>query len=101
MPQHSMIPTDPRLTGLRLTVVDLTPDLIDGFTFGVETQLDAGRWSTHHSGLWSGVMTDLLPSTVGETVSAWLTGEGTRDVLRAIQSGEKSARVHKRRYEYS
>lgn len=99
MPQHSMFPTDPRLTGLRISIEDRTMDLVDGFDVTVAMRRDRQDWQSGHSARYSGVMTDLLASGVEDIVGAWLYGEDTADVLRAAVSNHRIARAHKRRFD--
>ena len=98
MPQNSMFPGDPRLTGLRLELVDRLPDLVDGFDLTVATKHDRDAWSTLHSARYVGVMVDLLPSAAQDLVSAWLWEEGATDVARVAQSNHRVARAHHRRH---
>ena len=98
MPQHSMFPTDPRIDGCRIELVDRTMDLVDGFDLSVVLRHDQGEWRTFHSARYSGVMSDLLPGAAGDLVGAFLFGEGRRDVLLAAQSNHRVAKAHERRH---
>lgn len=99
MPQHSMFPTDPRLRGIRLAIVDRTPDLVDGFDFTVELRHDDLPWSTLHSARYTGVMVDLLSGGAEDVVGSFLYGEGGRDILRASFTNLRVAKAHRKRYE--
>lgn len=97
MPQHSMFPSDPRVTGFSLTVTEVPAE--SGYAYNVTVQLtfDSHIPRTVYAGRFSGLMVDLLPTLAEDTVSAFMFGED-RDVGRAAVGVQKVARAHSRRH---
>ena len=98
MPQHSMFPGDRRLDGIRLSIVDRTPDLLDRFDLVVQTRHDRGDWESLWAGAYDGVMSDLLPGDWSDLCGAFLFGEGASDILRSAVANHRVAGAHKRRH---
>lgn len=98
MPQDSIFPSDPRSTGLRLTIraIPVEGGWADNVT--VEVELDNNRWTTVYGQRWSGLMLDLYTTLAEDVVSSYLY-ETPRDVGRSAVSVAKMARAHARRHD--
>lgn len=97
MPQDTFLPTDPRITGLRLTVHEIPAE--GGYAWGVtiEEQWSPGGWRTCSADRWTGLMVDLLPTLGEEVLSAFMFGDQGQ-VARAAAMVRRTARAHLRRH---
>lgn len=97
MPQDSIFPTAPRMTGIRLVIkaIPVEGGWADNVT--VEVELDSNRWATVYGQRWSGLMVDLYSTLAEDVVAAYLY-EDQRAVGRAAVTVAKMARAHARRH---
>lgn len=94
MPQHSMFPDDPRLDGLRLTIIDRSPELDPTFRFGVECRYVDQDWRTLRLDVWYGLMLDFATTWGSEMVASYLFGQGGEDLFKTGHSVTRAARHH-------
>lgn len=93
-----MFPTDPRTTGVRLTIrsVPVEGGWADNVT--VEVELDSTRWTTVYGQRWSGLMCDLYTTLASDVLHAYLYDQRPQ-IARAATSVAKVARAHARRHD--
>lgn len=95
MPQHSMFPTDRRLTGLDISLRDRTLDLLDALDVSCIQHYDSGAIATVSSVRLVGRQVDYLDTLVQEATHAFMYGEAG-DVARAVARVHRDARRHSR-----
>lgn len=98
MPQDSIFPTTPRVTGYRLTI--RSNPVEEGWADNVMIELehDNAGWATTYAQRWSGLMLDLYGTLASETMNAYLYD--TAKAVRVAAVGvAKVARAHARRHD--
>ena len=98
MPQDTLIPTDNRDTGFRLTWREVEGHQGRHWNLTVEIETGHGQWRTIQAQRWTGYMLDLATTLASEATSAFFF-DSPKAVGRAVASVAKTARAHARHYD--
>ena len=98
MPQDTIFPTDPRCTGLSISVSEVPTEGGQAYNITVQEVWSPGGPRSVFAQRWSGYQLDLLSTLVEDVTAAWMYGEA-RDVGRAAVSVAKVASAHARRHD--
>lgn len=100
MPQHSLLKDHDEPTGLRIEVIDRTPELLPHWEVSWYMRRLDGDWTLYTTIGLVGIEVDFLDTIMRETTTAW--AYGTRgDLLRAITRLHRAAKAHRRAHEYA
>lgn len=99
MPQHSLLPDDPIIVGLRIEVVDHSQYWEAGGAVEVYTRSLDGDWKIAGIVKLPGTAWELLPSVVSDALAAWMW-EDRRAILRECQRNERMAKVYEKEHRY-
>lgn len=94
MPQHQLLPDRPALVGLRLTIIDRSPDGDPSWQLLLEQKARGGDWGTLRADVWEGIMLDFATTWASDLVACFLYGEGGDDLFRSARSIHKAAKEH-------
>ena len=100
MPQQSLLPDHPPMTGLRLEFRAPEPGVRDATEVWIAVRRKGGEWTTYTVLTLPGIEADLLLTLASETVSAWAYGERPKDVRSAAAAVKKQAKAHAAAHEF-
>ena len=99
MPQHSLFKNDFDATGMRVEIVDRTPELIPWWEVTWFFRGLDGDWTRYTTIALTGIEVDYLDTICTEALNAWAYGDRS-DVLRAITRTHRAARKHRKSHEH-
>lgn len=99
MPQNSLLPGAPIVTGYRFEVNDLTSlELFDGALVMVYVRYADADYRCLWAGRLEGIEVDLIPNLASEVTTAFLWAT-PREIVQKCQRGKRAAKVHRKQHE--
>lgn len=99
MPQQSLLPDYPPMTGLRVDFEDGSVTFSDAIKVSVRVGHRGNEPTTIWAAEFTGVENDYLETLVTEVTRAWLFSPSWTDVSRAATRVLRDARRHRRKHD--